>query len=99
MAQLEIAECGALATLGNDAMPALVMPPRVQQQVAIGGASVQSAAFGNGTYLVRVQTDVACRLAFGANPTAAATSSVRMAAETVEVFNVLAGDKVAVIAA
>jgi hypothetical protein len=53
-------------------------PPIAEQTVAIGGASVQSAAFNAKTTFVRIHTDVICSVKFGTNPTASATTA-RMA--------------------
>jgi hypothetical protein len=85
----------ALASVGG-AVQAGREPALSNQQVAIGAGSVQSAVFPSGTKMVRVHTDVACRVAFGSSPTAAATS-MRMAAGQTEYFGVMEGHKVAVI--
>lgn len=66
------------------------------QQVAIGGASVQSLAFNDATRFVRLHADAACRVLFGANPTALATS-MRIPAGGTEYFGVAPGHKLAVI--
>ena len=99
MAQLNISEHDPLNYFGSDSVPALKVPPRVKQQLTFSGSSVQSAAFGSGSYLIRVHTDTVCRLEFGDNPTAAATSAIVLSAGDREVFNVNPGDKLAVIAA
>lgn len=96
MAVLDITEFSVVArTPQGDVLPTGRWPA-TNQQVAIGGASAQSAAFGGATTFVRVHTDAACRIAIGANPTAAA-SSPRMAAGATEYFGVIPGDKLAVI--
>jgi hypothetical protein len=88
------------AELARDAMnltiPAGQEPATAEQQVAIGGGSVQSAAFASTTRFVRLHADAACRIAFGVNPTAAGTSR-RLAAGQTEYFGVIGGQKVAVI--
>lgn len=73
-------------------------PPVVSQTVAIAGASAASAAFNAQTKFVRLFTDTACGIEFGAAPTAVATSG-RMAANTTEYWGVQQGQshKVAVI--
>lgn len=58
-------------------------PPIAEQTVAIGGGSVQSAAFNVKTTLIRIHTDAICSFLVGANPTVAATNA-RMAAGTTE---------------
>ena len=78
------------------AVPAPQEPSITDQTVAIGGASVQSAAFNAKTKFVRLHTDAICSVVFGANPTAVATVK-RMAAGQTEFFGVRPGDKVAVI--
>ncbi len=71
-------------------------PAITVQQVTISGSSVQSAAFNANTKFVRVHCDEPCRVAFGTNPTAAATS-MRLGASKSEIFGAGAGQKVAVI--
>ncbi len=72
-------------------------PARVNQQVAVGGGSTQSAVFDDATKFIRLHTDVACRLEFGVNPTAAPTSR-RMAAGATEYIGLRAkGMRLAVI--
>lgn len=75
-----------------------VEPGLVNQTVAIGGSSVQSAAFNAQTRFVRIHTDAICSILFGTNPTAVAGSG-RMAANSTEFFAVDPGSnlKVAVI--
>lgn len=84
--------------LGN-VVQAVKQPPVAQQTVAIAGSSAQSATLNASTTLVRLNTDVNCRVLFGPNPTAVA-GSMRMAADSTEYFVVQAnsGLKVAVIA-
>lgn len=65
-------------------------PPNAEQTVAIGGSSVQSAAFQQSTRMVRLHTDSICSIEFGTNPTATATKA-RMAANQTEYFYVPAG--------
>jgi len=97
MAVLDISEYQRLAAdQQTSAVMTGVEPAMVAQQVAIGGSSAQSAAFADTTRFVRVHTDVACRVKFGPDPTAAATS-MRMAAGQTEYFGVYPGHKVAVI--
>lgn len=71
-------------------------PSITTQVVAIGGTSVQSAAFNTGTNFIRVHTDAICSIAFGTNPTATADSQ-RLAANQTEYYGVRPGGKVAVI--
>lgn len=92
---LDITEFDAMPADENGGFMAVgKMPPRANQQVALSGVSAQSAAFGASTKFVRLHTDVACRIEFGANPTASATSP-RMAAGQTEYFGVWPGQIVA----
>lgn len=96
MAIIDINEYAFQARDGrNNVIPAGVEPSPVQQ-VVIGAGSLQSGTFGDTTRMVRVHADAVCRVAFGANPTAAATS-MRLAAGSTEYFGVLPGHKLAVI--
>lgn len=91
MAVVYIAEYANIATPFNE-------PANALQTVAITAGSVASAAFQNNTNLVRVHTDAICSVAFGAAPTATATTT-RLAANQTESFRVPMGAafKVAVI--
>jgi hypothetical protein len=68
--------------------------PGAAQEVATGAASAQSMAIASKA--VRLCATAACRVAFGANPTAVATS-LYLAPNVPENFLVQPGDKVAVI--
>lgn len=67
-----------------------------QTPVAIGGSSVQSAAFDAATRFVCIRTDAICSIKFGSNPTATANTQ-RLRADATEFFGVAPGHKVAVI--
>lgn len=73
-------------------------PPTAEQTVAVGGGSLQSAAFQWNTALIRIQCDVICNVRIGGTNPTATTSSMRMEAGQTEYFTVAPGDKVAVIA-
>lgn len=97
MAKLYVTEFEQMPQLVGGRLAVAVAPPAVDQTpVAIGGASVQSAAFGVRAKFVRLHTDAICSVAFGSNPTATA-NSFRMAANQTEYFGVTVADKVAVI--
>ncbi len=88
MAVLDIAEYGALARDSQgQVIQSGVEPALADQQLAVGGTSAQSAAFNQHTQFVRLHSDVACRVQFGDNPTASATSK-RLAAGATEYFGV-----------
>lgn len=80
----------------GNSLPVPAMPPVAEQVVAIGVASAQSAAFNAETRMVGIHADAICSVAFGVNPTAVATNR-RLAANSTEYFEVIAGHKVAVI--
>lgn len=96
MATLFVAEFSKLFTEANGPGQMGQCPPIAQQTVAIGVTTASSSAFNNATRCIRVHTDAICSIAFGAAPTATATT-MRMAANQTEYFGVQAGDKIAVI--
>lgn len=96
MAVIYIAEFQGLGMPVGNLVQSTQWPPITQQTVAIGGASVQSAAFNANTNVIRINTDAICSIAIGDNPTATATTA-RMAANQTEYFSVYPGQKVAVI--
>lgn len=71
--------------------------PGTTRVVAIGGSSAQSVAFQASTSIVRVAPTSDAWIKFGSNPTADITTSIFMAAGTVEYFGVKGGNKVAVL--
>lgn len=98
MATLDITEYQELAFAGRGHLiPAGQEPAILNQQVAIGASSAQSAALSDVTQFVRIHADVSCRIKIGTNPTAS-TSSMRMAAGGTEYLGVVPGLKIAVIA-
>ena|SRR5688572_5226288 len=98
MAILNVAEFNTMGGGSNFPAAVVQVPPIASQNVAIGGTSTPSNAFAPATTIVRIHTDVACAIAFGAAPTAVATGIV-LAAGATEYFAVPAGQnyKVAVI--
>lgn len=71
-------------------------PAYVEQTIAIGGASVPSAAFGGATRMIRVHTDAICSIQIAAAPVAT-SDTMRLAAGQTEYFGVKPGHKIAVI--
>ena len=96
MATLYIAEFASVGGTGNFVVAGAFAPPITEQTVAIGGGSLQSAAFNTNTSFIRVHTDAICSIAFGTNPTASA-AKMRLAASQTEYFSVVPGQKIAVI--
>ena len=82
----------AVCGVPGSAFPAV--KPGAPQVVAYVGSSVQSAAIGG--VVVRVVSTTDCHIAFGANPTATATSML-LPARVPEYFICNPTDKVAVI--
>jgi len=74
-------------------------PSTGNQTIVVGAGSLQSTAFKSNTRLVRIHNDSTspCAYRFGTNPTAV-VGDARMAANQTEYFQVMPGDKVAVIA-
>jgi len=98
MAVVDITEYAELAVAGRGQMiMAGQEPSLLNQQVGIGGTSVQSAAFTDVTKFVRIHAEAPCRIAVGSNPTASA-ASMRMVAGGTEYLGVVPGLKIAVIA-
>jgi len=75
--------------------------PATTQNLAIGAASVQGTAFAATTTHIRIVATSACWVAFGANPTAAASGAgcIYVPALTPEYFFVDVSERVAVIQA
>ena len=96
MAVLYVTEYPHAASDQGKALPVGFGAPIANQTVAIGGGSLQSAAFNANTVLIRVHCDAVCSVLIGANPTAL-TTSARMAANQTEYFGVQPGTKIAVI--
>lgn len=96
MATLFITEFVQFPTVQGNPIQAPMEPAVAEQTVAIGGASVASAAFNAKTRLVRLHTDAICSVKFGSAPVASATTA-RLAAGQTEFHAVSPGDKVAVI--
>lgn len=98
MAKLYVTEFSNVG-MQNGVVPIAALPVVVDQTpVAIGGGSLQSAAFNVNTEIVQLSTDAICSVAFGTNPTATA-NSMRLPADTMIYFAVPPGlsYKVAVI--
>lgn len=93
MAKAYVTELTALATRVSTATQIAQMPPVAEQTVTFT-TTTQSSAFNVATRFIRVHTDAICSISIGSNPTAT-TSTMRMAADTVEYFGVTAGDKIA----
>ena len=89
----ELVDLGKSHSAGTAQMAKL--PAMAEQTIAIGAASVQSTALNLNTRFVRLCPDTACAVAFGANPTAIATTTtgistgtMRLAGNTVEYFEI-----------
>lgn len=100
MATLYITEFAAGGPDGRGIdQPAMRVPEVTTQVETITASSTQTNALQPSTTVIRLNTDVACHVAFGANPTAT-TSSLRLGPNATEYFSVQAGQslKLAVIA-
>lgn len=84
--------------LGSDGdgrpMPVAGREIIAHQTRSLSGTSAQSSAFNSRTKYVRLFTDTACFVLFGANPTAT-TSHTPLAANSAEYFEVNGSDKIA----
>lgn len=81
---------GGLAQIGQE--------PGTAQSPLSFTTTAASALFGPGTKMVRIVSDTKCHLSFGSNP-AATVNDMLVAADAVEYFGVIEGQKVAAIAA
>lgn len=89
MAVLDISEYAELACDVNGHMiEAGLEPALTVQQVTVDVSSAQSAQFNAKTRVVRVHTDVPCRILFGADPTVTENNGKRLAAGQTEYFGV-----------
>ena len=96
MADLYISEHkNGVSGIGTYVAQILPEPALAVQKLAIGGASVQSAAFDALTYAVCIVADGACHIAFGDDPTASA-SSMLLPANVPFYRGVAPGKKIAV---
>lgn len=97
MAALNVTEYAQLAYIEGVGMGQVPKEPRVTSQSVTFTTSTQSNAFNAKTRVVRVHTDTACYIEFGADPTAITVTSTKMAANQTEYFGVEPGHKVAVV--
>ena len=98
MASLYIREYQqGVSGIGTTWAQMLPEPGIADQVVAIGAASVQSAAFNPKTRAVRLIADAGCSFLFGDNPIATALNA-RLPGDQREYFAVQPGQKIAVIA-
>jgi len=98
MAVLYVAEFVSVGGSGNFPTMAALVSPVQEQTIVVGGVSTQVAtAFDSRSTFVRLHTDTACSVKFGANPTAT-TANARLIANQTEYFPIVPLQKVAVIA-
>lgn len=97
MTTLSITEYANLARSGDGPFVLTGQEPAVtEQEITIGGASAQSAAFNARTRFVMVHAAAVCALAFGDNPTAV-NNRHRLGAGETRFYGVSPGQKLAVI--
>lgn len=97
MAKLTITEFSLLTETSLGRTQIVRTPPVVEQQLLISGVSNPSAAFNPATVIVRLKTDTACSIAWGASPVATSGMCPLEVGQT-EYFGVVPGRKLAVIA-
>jgi hypothetical protein len=96
MASLYIAEFSSLASAGGGgAVQAAQWPPLREQKIALSGTSAASVAFGAGTTVIRVHSDVICSIKIGGGTPVATAANARLAADSTEYFGVESGAKIA----
>lgn len=81
---------GGLAQIGQE--------PGTAQTPLTFSTAVASAAFGDGTKVIRIVSDANCHLVFGDAPTST-VNEMLVIANTAEYFGVIQGQKVSAIAA
>lgn len=97
MATLYITEFASMGVAGGGSPQIAAMPPLAEQAIAIG-AETDSAAFNAQTKFVRLHPDAICSIVIGAGNPVAATTKLRLAANTTEYFGVQPGQVLSVIA-
>lgn len=83
-----------IADLAAEGAQVRAAPFRVSQSGTVGASSAQSSAFSGATQFVTIQSDEACHVVFGGNPTAT-TGGFKIAAGETHDFGVEPGSKVA----
>jgi hypothetical protein len=73
-------------------------PSLVDQIVAFGSSSTQSAPVSSKTRVVRLHTDTTCQVKVGATAVTAGVNGMRMPANSTEIFSVAPGAVVSVVA-
>jgi len=88
----------SIIRLDDNRNPIEVYLPSTSQVFSVGNTTAASTAFGTGTTLVRVSCSLGhCHVSFGASPTASITTSMMIPTNSVGIFKVNAGDKIAYI--
>lgn len=86
-----------LSQVGTTQPQIIPQPALVNQTVSVGGASVQSSAFGTSTRAISVICDVGCSVLVGTDPTATTSTTLLQQGVTYN-FGVAPSQKIAVIA-
>jgi hypothetical protein len=98
MATLYISEYESLALDNAGRTVQIVKEAAITTQTVTPGAThTESSAFNARTRFVRIHTDTACTILFGASPVATATNGPRLAADQTEIFGVSGGMKLSCI--
>ena len=87
-----------LNSIGRERAPLRRAPFQYQEAYSVTASPQQSAAFAPAAAYVTIQSDEACHVAFGENPTASTGDFKILAGETWD-FDIDAGHKVSWIAA
>ena len=84
--------------LDDNRNPIEVYLPSTSQVFSVGNTTAASTAFGAGVTLVRVAASLGhCHVSFGTAPTASITTSMMIPTNSVGIFKVNVGDKMAYI--
>ena len=99
MATLYIQEYERLVNnpVGNQVIQAGQEPAVTNQTVTFTATAGASAAFNSSTNFIRVYSDTAGYIKFGAAPTAVTATDMPISANTPEFFGVVPGQKISVV--
>lgn len=99
MAILFVTEYSDLGTdgMGNKGVPAAQEPSIATSKADFTSGAAQSSAFNAKARFVRLYSDTAGYVKFGANPTAVTATDMPIAANAPEIFAVIPGQKVSIV--
>jgi hypothetical protein len=88
MAIVNVTEYPTVAVSANGNIQIPSGPPSASYDIAVGGSTAAGATFQPGTKMVRLNTDVTCRVIMGVSPPTALAASSRFSAGQTEYWGV-----------